>query len=99
MTVNFSADRAVHLLASRQHGALSHEQALRCGLTPDQIRARVESGRWIRVAKGVYVVAGSAATWQRHAMAACLAGPAGTLASTSRRPRCTGCGDRPSSHT
>jgi len=68
-------------LISSQHGAISRSQALQAGLSPDQIDRLLAARRWLRALRGVYVVAGSPDTWQRRAMAACLAGPTGTVAS------------------
>jgi len=68
-------------IAARQWGALSHAQAVKAGLTPDQITYRVQTGAWRLVARGVYVVAGVPDRWEQKAMIACLAGPSGTVAS------------------
>ncbi|MBO0868615.1 MAG: type IV toxin-antitoxin system AbiEi family antitoxin domain-containing protein [Micromonosporaceae bacterium] len=38
----------------RQHGILTRRQALACGLSPGEVRARLSSGRWQRVYQGVY---------------------------------------------
>ena len=75
------ADRKATRIASRQWGALTHAQAVRGGLTIDQITYRVKSGQWKRVATGVYVVAGVPDRWEQKVMVACLAGPSGTVAS------------------
>jgi hypothetical protein len=77
LTPDERADR----LASRQHAAISHRQALALGMTRSQIQQRRASGRWLDACRGVYVVAGSPATWQQPTMVACLAGPTGTVAS------------------
>lgn len=51
------------------------------GLTKRQISWLVTSGQWHRPVRGVYLVAGAPATWQQALVTACLAGPAGTVAS------------------
>lgn len=48
------------------------------------IKARLRSGRWVRVAPGVYRLAGVAVTWHQRALAACLhAGPASVISHRS----------------
>jgi hypothetical protein len=74
-------DQRADRLASRQHGAISLAQALDVGLTVDQIRSRVRTGRWRKGARGTFIVAGAPETWQQAVMVACLAGPPGTVAS------------------
>jgi hypothetical protein len=72
--------RAIAELAQRQHGAMSHQQVLARGPTRSAIATAIESGRWIRATRGVYLLAGhEPSVWQR-AMAATLARP-GTAAS------------------
>jgi hypothetical protein len=71
------------LFASRHHGAINLAQALEAGLTPDEIRYNLRSGRWRRATRAVFVfvVVGAPATWQQAVTVACLAGPDGTVAS------------------
>jgi predicted transcriptional regulator of viral defense system len=76
-------DRAVARLAAIHHGAFSRAEALECGCSPSLIARRLSSGRWQKVADGVYVIAGSPATWHRRLMIACL--DAGPLAVVSHR--------------
>lgn len=69
-------DEALVELASRQHGLFSRPQALALGLTLRVIEARLRSGRWERIAPGVYGLPGASPSWRRSLMAACLqAGP------------------------
>lgn len=42
--------------AARNHGIISREVALRCGMSPRQIERRVTTGRWRRVHPGVYLI-------------------------------------------
>lgn len=77
-----SPDDRLTGLAARQHGAISRRQAKASGFTRSMVETRVGSGRWLRTGfSGVYRVAGHPATWQHRAMAACLSGPAPTVAS------------------
>jgi hypothetical protein len=79
--MELDADRLVDLFASRHHGLVTREAALRCGLTSGQIHRRLRSGRLIRVAPSVYRVASAPVTWRQTALAACLAAPPGTVVS------------------
>ena len=64
----------------RQHGVVSHDQALTSGLTPDAVRWRLASGRWERVARGLYRVHHTPWTWEARAHALALRlGPGGAL--------------------
>lgn len=68
-------------MAARHHGLITRADADRVGLTRHQVYERLRAGRWIRVAPGVYRVAGAPLVWPQAVLAACLAGPAGTVAS------------------
>jgi len=68
-------------IAEGQRGLLTRAQARSTGLTDDQIDWRVRTGRWRRIASGVYLVAGAPPSWQQDALGACLAAPAGTVTS------------------
>jgi hypothetical protein len=74
-------DERVSAIAARQWGAFSGAQCRQAGLTQRQIDHRVRVGRWRRVARDVYVLSGTAATWQQRARVACLAGPSETVVS------------------
>jgi putative AbiEi antitoxin of type IV toxin-antitoxin system len=77
-------DQLSDALAARQFGAIGRAQALACGHTRTSIAVRLGSGRWDKVHRGIYVVAGSPDTWERRAMAAqLLAGPRGCLSHLS----------------
>ena len=69
--------------ASRQYGLVSRLQALALGMTPDEIRYQLRSGRWVRVLPGVYRVNGAPLSWRARVMACCLA--AGPEAVVSHR--------------
>jgi hypothetical protein len=74
-------DQRADRIASRQQGILTAADARRAGLTPDQIRNRLETGRYIRLTRGVYAVAGSPAGFRRNVWAACLASSPPAVAS------------------
>lgn len=58
-------------LAARQHGVFALWQI---DATPSLVKARAASGRWIRIHRGIYRVAGAPETWKQAVMAAVLAG-------------------------
>jgi very-short-patch-repair endonuclease len=58
-----AAEMRCRVLTGRQHGVLSRNQALNCGMKATAIRHRVRAGRWIIVHPGVYLIAGSPSTW------------------------------------
>ena len=67
---------AVAELARRQHGTVTRSQLLALALTDHRVRTLVRSGVLARAAPGVYIIAGSPATWhQRLAIAVHLGGP------------------------
>lgn len=67
-------------LASRQYGLFPRAQAQAVGLTERLIEMRLRTGRWVRVAPGVYGLPGVPPSWRRDLMAACLqAGPGGVV--------------------
>lgn len=67
------AEQQLLELASSRHGIFTHEDARSHGLSDRQIRYRVDRGRWTRITKGIYRVAGSSATWGGRIVAGCLA--------------------------
>ena len=78
------ADERCTMLAAEQHGCISAEQALRCGLSSDAVFRRARSGRWRRMLPAVYAVSGAPATWEQRLMAAVLwAGDGTAIARTS----------------
>lgn len=65
-------DRALAVLANRQHGVFSHRQAVAAGASPGQIAYRRSSGAWIVLDRAVYALDSSPPTWHRQVMAAIL---------------------------
>lgn len=56
------------------------DQARQLGVSRGTRESNLRRGRWVAVAPGVYRLAGSPATWQQRALAACLAaGPGAVL--------------------
>lgn len=65
-------DRRIAHLSAEQHGAFSRRQALGLGASSDQIERRLESGLWVVLDRGTYVLESSVASWHRTVMAAVL---------------------------
>jgi hypothetical protein len=74
-------DAAVARIATRQHALVMRAQALSVGMTDAMIAHRLATGRWVRVASGVYRLAGVPVTWRQRALAACLISGAGAVVS------------------
>ena len=67
-------------LAQRQGGIVSRSQALRMGLSPDMVKFRISSGRWLQMYQGVYATfTGVPSRGARLWAAVLLAGPGATL--------------------
>lgn len=67
-----SPDRLCLAIAKRQYGLIRRLQALRSGLSPDQIDYRIEVGRWIIVHPEVYAIGGTPSSWHQEVLAACF---------------------------
>jgi very-short-patch-repair endonuclease/predicted transcriptional regulator of viral defense system len=65
-------DRALHALAERQYGIVSRAQALRLGLSVEQVAYRLSTGRLVGAFPGVYRVAGAPPSGRQRAFAASL---------------------------
>lgn len=74
-------DATIARIAYRQHALVVRAQALGIGMTDDMIAHRVATGRWVRVAAGVYRLAGVPVTWKQRALAACLISGTGAVVS------------------
>ena len=66
------ADLRVATVAARQHGVFTTEDARRAGASSSLITRRLDAGRWMRLAPGVYSIAGTALTWERSVSSAVL---------------------------
>lgn len=68
-----NVEPAVAEIARRQHGLITHDQAISVGVTPSAIRHRVAKGTWVRARRSVYAVAAVAPSPEQAALAVCLA--------------------------
>lgn len=68
-------------LSAKQYGVITARQAAACGMTADQVRQQVRSGRWTVAARGTYIVTGSPRTWEQRILAAVLITGTGAAAS------------------
>jgi hypothetical protein len=76
MRYDAKIDARIASIASRQFGVVAHAQAVDVGATPGMIDRRVRTTRWQRLARSVYLIAGSPDLWMQRAWAAHLeAGP------------------------
>jgi hypothetical protein len=67
-------------VSRQQDGVVTRQQALACGMTVDQIRARLHNGRWQRLYAGVYATFSGVVPREARLWAAVLAaGPGATL--------------------
>jgi hypothetical protein len=67
--------------AARHHGVFTRDFALEAGATSSSISRRLKAGLWHRPVPGVYVVAGSPATWKRAVSVAVYGSGPGAVAS------------------
>lgn len=82
-------------LAARHHGVFTRAEALAMGLSSSAVTRRVESGLWLRPAPGIYVVAGSPATWRRAVAIAVVGAGSGAIASHLTSAHLWGLAKRP----
>jgi len=75
------ADAAVAEVAAAQYGVVTRVQARHHGLTDRQIRIRLERGRWERLSRHTFRIAGAPSSWRQGVIAACLAAGDGAAAS------------------
>lgn len=68
-------------LAERQHSVFHRSQALKCGVSPEQLLAMIRDGRIERAVRNVYRMAGSVRTWKQKLMIAVLAAGPGAAVS------------------
>lgn len=75
--------RALDRVAARRFGLITRDEALAVGIDDRAIQRRLDSGEWVRVHPGVYLVASTPRSWEQSLVAACLA--AGDSAVVSHR--------------
>lgn len=68
-------------VAEPQLGLIAARQARACGVGPSHLSHWTRSGRLERWWRGVYAIAGTGRTWERLALAACLAAGPGAVVS------------------
>jgi hypothetical protein len=59
-------------LARRQHGLLTHAQALALGYSISEIRTHLHTGAWAEIRRGVYVIGGVPPSWEQTLAAVTL---------------------------
>jgi len=74
-------DARVAEVASHQHSLITLAQLVELGGNKQFAQRRIDSGRWRRVNRGVFVIAGHPFTWETKLMAAVLAAGEGAQAS------------------
>ena len=58
--------------AAQNHGVIGRREAVGFGASPSQIRNRLATGEWIRLAPAVFAIAGAPVTWMQSARAQAL---------------------------
>lgn len=74
-------DRELAELAATQFGAFSRSQVVEKGGSRAQVDHRLATGRWVRKLTNVYVIAGTATSFEQQAMVAVLWAGAGSVIS------------------
>lgn len=74
-------DSLVARTAGRQHGLIRRDQVLAFGVSRGAIQTRLDAGRWERVHREVFRIAGQPATWRQTLLAACFTCGPGAVAS------------------
>src|SRR4051794_16209267 len=76
-------DAHIARIAANHHGLFARHHLVELGVTPEERRHRLATGRWERVHDSAYRIAGTPVTWHASLLAACWAG--GTRAAASFR--------------
>jgi hypothetical protein len=76
-------DHAIARIAADHHGLFGRQHLVELGVTPEERRHRLATGRWERVHDSAYRMAGAPVGWHGALLAACWAG--GTRAVASHR--------------
>jgi hypothetical protein len=67
--------------ASKHRGLLTGDEVRRIGITRHAVEHRLATGRWERIARDLFRIAGTPHSWEQDLLAALLAGPPGTTVS------------------
>ena len=67
-------DQGLAAFAHHNHGVFTSKHARAIGLSPRQVKTRIETGQWIALHDFVYRIAGAPPTWKGELLAACWAG-------------------------
>ncbi len=75
-------DRAIRAAigewAAKHHSLITRKTAYEFGLDRSEVQREVDSGRWVRMRRNVFLIGGAVVTWRTEVMAAVLAaGPSG----------------------
>lgn len=81
MTRRTTLDERAGRIAARHHGLITTSQAASCGLTSTHITRRIRTGRWERLARGVFRISGAPPSPAQATYVAVLAAGAHALAS------------------
>ena len=84
-------DAAIAKIAVDQYGAFSRSQAHDAGLNDRQIRYRLQTGRFERITRHTFRIAGVRPSWRQRVMTACLAAGDGAAASHRTAAALHGC--------
>jgi predicted transcriptional regulator of viral defense system len=76
-------DQSIARIAEAHHGLFGREHLVALGVSPEERRHRLATGRWVQVHDSAYRVSGAPLSWHGELLAACWAG--GTRAFTSHR--------------
>jgi hypothetical protein len=74
-------DARAAYVAARQLSLLTGSQAREIGFSHNHIQHRLDTGRWEKLIRDLFAIGGAPRTWQRDALAPCLAGPPGAVTS------------------
>jgi hypothetical protein len=66
-------EKLINAFLASHHGVISRHEARSLGLTEEQVKWNLRTGRWVRIHRGIYRRAGEAAGPEARLLAACLA--------------------------
>jgi hypothetical protein len=67
-------DQRLAVFAEQNHGVFTTVHAQSLGMSPQTIKTRLESSRWVCLHESVYRIGGAPLTWKGRLLAACWAG-------------------------